>query len=173
MRPNIQRLLGVNRVVSAMSAMDPLYPQEPTSIVAPATSEKCCQFRTLSARRYRIIAIGCSWVKSRAPFGIKLRTLMSLKYPYDFMKRTSLARSRRARVSTLHRCIGRSWMAFKALAMRATNNASPLDSCSMAFPWTIRRCSAATNRRAAWGSIPTPSDEWERRAATHRTAARH
>src|ERR1700733_1643777 len=36
-------LVRVNRVVSAMSAMGPLYPQEPTSIVTPATSEKCRQ----------------------------------------------------------------------------------------------------------------------------------
>ena len=33
--------LRVNRVVSAMSAMSPLYPQEPTSSVGPATSETC------------------------------------------------------------------------------------------------------------------------------------
>jgi hypothetical protein len=32
---------GVIRVVSAMSAVSPLYPQEPTSSVRPATSEKC------------------------------------------------------------------------------------------------------------------------------------
>jgi hypothetical protein len=36
-----QRPLGVNRVVSAMSAMSPLYPQKPTSSVRSATSEKC------------------------------------------------------------------------------------------------------------------------------------
>jgi hypothetical protein len=33
--------IWVNRVVSAMSAVSPLYPQEPTSSVRPATSEKC------------------------------------------------------------------------------------------------------------------------------------
>jgi hypothetical protein len=33
--------LGVNRLVSAMSAVSPLYPQEPTSSVIAATSEKC------------------------------------------------------------------------------------------------------------------------------------
>src|SRR5260370_38064161 len=36
----------VIRVVSAMSAVSPLYPQEPTSSVRPATSEKC-QERTM------------------------------------------------------------------------------------------------------------------------------
>jgi hypothetical protein len=33
--------LRVNRVDSAMSAMSPLYPQEPRSSERPATSEKC------------------------------------------------------------------------------------------------------------------------------------
>jgi hypothetical protein len=38
-------LLWVIRAVFAMSAVSPLYPQEPTSSVRPATSEKC-HFRT-------------------------------------------------------------------------------------------------------------------------------
>ena len=38
----------VNRVVSAMSAVSPLYPHEPTSSVRPTTSEKCCHNPTCS-----------------------------------------------------------------------------------------------------------------------------